>query len=197
MVIETTLPPGTTDKIILPIFKKQLKKRKIKLTDIYICYSYERVMPGNNYIDSIISNHRCYSGINQISKNKCKSFFKKFINYKKFKLTEFNNIIECETAKILENSYRASNIAFIDEWTKAGEVLNIDLKKIIKAIRLRNTHSNLMWPGLGVGGYCLTKDPNFIKFSIKKFFNKKLDFPIISRTSSINKNMFNTSLKFV
>ena len=50
-----------------------------------------------------------------------------------------------------------------------GEVLNIDLKKIIKAIRLRNTHSNLMWPGLGVGGYCLTKDPNFIKFSIKKF----------------------------
>ena len=42
LVIETTLPPGTTDKIILPIFKKQLKKRKIKLTDIYICYSYER-----------------------------------------------------------------------------------------------------------------------------------------------------------
>ncbi len=197
LIIETTLPPGTTDKIILPIFKKQLKKRKINFTDIYICYSYERVMPGNNYIDSIISNHRCYSGINQKSKNKCKSFFKKFINYKKFKLTELNNIIECEAAKILENSYRASNIAFIDEWTKAGEVLNIDLKKIIKTIRLRNTHSNLMWPGLGVGGYCLTKDPNFIKFSIKKFYKKKIDFPIITRTSSINKSMFNTSLNFV
>jgi nucleotide sugar dehydrogenase len=197
LIIETTLPPGTTDKIILPIFKKQLIERKIKLSDIYFCYSYERVMPGNNYIDSIISNHRCYSGIDQKSKNKCKIFFKKFIYYKKFKLTEFNNIIECETAKILENSYRASNIALIDEWTKAAEVLNIDLKKIIEAIRLRNSHSNLMWPGLGVGGYCLTKDPNFIKFSIKKFYKKKIDFPIISRTSSINKNMFNTSLNFV
>ena len=75
-------------------------------------------MPGNNYIDSIISNHRCYSGINQISKNKCKVFLKNSLIIK-FKLTEFNNIIECETAKILENSYRASNIAFIDEWTKA------------------------------------------------------------------------------
>ncbi len=197
IIIETTLPPGTTDKIILPIFEKELKKRKLKLKDIYFCYSYERVMPGNDYINSITSNHRCYSGINQISKNKCKDFLKKFIDYKKFKLTEFDNIIECETAKILENSYRASNIAFIDEWTKAGEVLNVDLKKIIEAIRLRKTHANLMWPGLGVGGYCLTKDPSFINFSIKKFYKKKIEFPIISKSSSINKNMFYTSLNFV
>ena len=61
----------------------------------------------------------------------------------------------------MENSYRATNIALIDEWNKTGQVLKVDLNKIIKSIRLRNTHSNMMWPGLGVGGYCLTKDPYF------------------------------------
>ena len=96
LVIETTLPPGTTDKIILPIFKKQLKKRKIKFTDIYICYSYERVMPGNNYIDSIISNHRCYSGINQI--------FLLDNSVLNLSLNFMRNTIQYQLEKMLKNS---------------------------------------------------------------------------------------------
>ena len=197
IIFETTLPPGTTDKIIIPEFKKSLKKRKMKIEDIYLCYSFERVMPGENYINSIISNYRCFSGINESSKNSCKKFFKSFINYKRFKLTEFNRIIECETAKILENSYRASNIAFIDEWTKASKILKINLNKIIEAIKLRPTHSNMMWPGLGVGGYCLTKDPSFIQFSFKNFFKKKNSFPIIRNTLKINSKMVNTSFDLI
>lgn len=197
LIFETTLPPGTTNKIILPTFHKFLKKRKMKLNDIFFCYSYERVMPGKEYINSIRSNHRCYSGINKQSKLKCKSFFKSFVNYKKYQLTEFNKIIECETAKILENSYRATNIALIDEWTQVSKIMKIDLKKIIQTVKLRTTHSNMMWPGLGVGGYCLTKDPGFIKFSTRKFFRKKINFPIIKKSTSINKNMYKTSIQFV
>ena len=96
-----------------------------------------------------------------------------FVNYKKFKFSELKNIIDCETAKILENSYRATNIALIDEWTKISKYLKIDLNKIIEAIRLRNTHSNLMWPGLGVGGYCLTKDPLFAKIAARDILKLK------------------------
>jgi len=197
IIFESTLPPGTCENIILPVFKKILKKRSLNLKDIYFAYAFERVMPGKNYINSIKFNYRCYSGINKESKIKCRNFLRTFIDYKKFNLTELNNITECESTKILENSYRAINISLIDEWTKISNILNINLPKIINAIKLRPTHSNMMRPGLGVGGYCLTKDPTFINFSLKNFFNKKASFPIISNAMKVNSNMEKTSLNYI
>ena len=196
IILQSTLPPGTCDKIILPRLKRKLIKRKISLSDIYFSYSYERVTPGNDYIKSITSNPRCYSGINEISKKKCKNFLLQILK-KKDLLTEFRSITECETAKILENSYRATNIAFIDEWTKISEKLNIDLLSIINAIKKRRTHNNIMLPGLGVGGYCLTKDPGFIKYTSKNILKTQNNFPIISQTEKVNKKMIMTSIKFV
>jgi len=76
-----------------------------------------------------------------------------------------------EATKILENSYRAVNIAFIDEWTKYSELIGIDLYEIVDAVRVRPTHSNIRSPGLGVGGYCLTKDPLFAPASLDGLFN--------------------------
>ena len=66
------------------------------------------------------------------------------------------------SSELMENSFRALNIAFIDEWVKFSERLNIDLFKIIQSIKMRDTHKNIMLPGIGVGGYCLTKDPLII-----------------------------------
>jgi UDP-N-acetyl-D-glucosamine dehydrogenase len=196
IILQSTLPPGTCHNIILPRFKRNLIKRKIKLNEVYFAYSYERVTPGNNYIKSITSSPRCYSGINEISKKKCKNFLLEILKKKKL-LTEFKTITECETAKILENSYRAINIAFIDEWTKISEKLNIDLLSIINGIKKRTTHNNIMLPGLGVGGYCLTKDPSFIKYSSKEILKSQNKFPIISQATKVNKQMTLTSLKFV
>ena len=69
---------------------------------------------------------------------------------------------------------------------------DINLLKIIDAIKKRSTHSNLMLPGLGVGGYCLTKDPLFIHFSNKKIFkNEKLKFNLNRISVQINKKMPN------
>ena len=197
VIIETTLPPGTCDKIILPTIKSNLNKRKFNINDIYFCYSFERVMPGKHYAKSIIDNYKCFAGMNKISGIKCKSFLKKYINYRKYPLYEFDNLIDCETAKILENSYRAINIAFIDEWTRFSFENNVKLNKVIDAIKLRNSHSNIMRPGLGVGGYCLTKDPEFINFSVKKIFKNKLNFPITNLSTQINKNMIFSSIKFI
>ena len=81
-------------------------------------YSYERIMPGNDYVNSIINNFKSISGINEQSKKKISNFYKLFLKNKKFPITEFNKISECEAAKIMENSYRALNISFIDEWNK-------------------------------------------------------------------------------
>ncbi len=190
--IESTLPPGACDKYILPILTKKIKKSEIKF-----CYSFERVTPGKNYYDSIINSYRCYSGVNDISKVSGKKFLKSFINYKKYKLIELPSIVDCETAKIVENSFRAINIAFIDEWTRFSNKLNINLNSIIDAISLRKTHSNIMRPGVGVGGYCLTKDPGFANISSKKIFKVKNKFPITNLSKKINSKMVKTSAEFI
>ena len=197
LIIETTLPPGTCDKIIVPILKKELNKRKMKIEDIYLSFSFERIMPGRGYLDSIINNFRCYSGINSASKKKCKNFLQKFINYKKYEMIELESLIDCESAKILENSYRAVNIAFIDEWTKYSNHTGVNLNSILSAIRKRKTHSNIMNPGIGVGGYCLTKDPDFMNYSSNLFSKNKLNFPIIDLANSINLKMPTTSIDFI
>ena len=197
ILIETTLPPGTCDNIIIPVLRETLKKRKMKIEDIYLGYSYERIMPGKDYMDSLVNNYRCYAGMNKTSGIKCRNFLKKYINFKKFPIYEFDNLLDCEAAKVLENSYRAVNIAFIDEWTKFSLKSKLNLNKIIDAIKYRPTHNNIMRPGLGVGGYCLTKDPNFINFSGKYFFKKKFNFPITDISMKINRNMIFSSIQFI
>ena len=87
IILVTTLPPGTCDKIIVPEIEKNLKKRKMRLNDIYFAYSYERVTPGENYYNSISNYYRVYAGVNDISSQKCKIFLNKIINTKKFPLT--------------------------------------------------------------------------------------------------------------
>ena len=197
LIVETTLPPGTCDKIIYPIMITETKKRGFSKGDIMLSYSYERVTPGYNYFDSVVNNYRVYSGSDLKSKNKCKNFLKKIINYKKYPLHELNTNTECEFSKILENSYRASNIAFIDEWTKYSKTAKVDLFNIINAIKKRKTHNNIMRPGLGVGGYCLTKDPGFAISSTEKIFKKKISFPFVNLTKKVNNNMPFTSLQFI
>jgi nucleotide sugar dehydrogenase len=66
--------------------------------------------------------------------------------------------IESETTKIVENSYRATILAFLNEWSLFSERNGVDLIKVIAAIKMRPTHNNIIFPGPGVGGYCLPKD---------------------------------------
>ena len=190
ILIETTLPPGTTEKILFPLMKSILKKRKLNVKKVYLAHSYERVTPGKNYINSIINYWRVFGGVNKESSLMCKKFLNKFVNVKKFPLTQLNNATCSELSKILENTFRAANIALIDEWSQYAEKLNIDLFEIIKAIKIRPTHSNILNPGLGVGGYCLTKDPLFGEVSAKKIFKfKKNNFEFSKKTILTNRKM--------
>ena len=88
-------------------------------------------------------------------------------------------------------------ISFIDEWTKFAINKNINLNRIIDSIKKRKTHSNIMRPGLGVGGYCLTKDPDFINVSSSFFSKRKTRFPLVDKSLIINKNMPRTSIEFL
>ena len=189
IIIETTVPPGACEKIIYPIFSGELKKRGLSEVKFKLAHSYERVMPGDNYLSSITDYWRVYAGYNEIAAKACEKFLKTIINVKKYPLTRLNSTTASETAKVLENTYRAVNIAFIDEWTKYAEKVGIDLFEIVDAIRQRPTHSNIRYPGLGVGGYCLTKDPTFAPAAAKQIFGFDLQFPFSRLAIQINNEM--------
>ena len=157
VLIETTVAPGTTEQVAYPIMKKVFKKRGIK-TDPLLAHSYERVMPGRNYVASIRDFWRVCSGINEKARKRVVKFLNEVLNTDKFPLTVMDRPIESETAKIVENSYRATILAFLDEWSLFAERNGVDLIKVIKAIKVRPTHSNIIFPGPGIGGYCLPKD---------------------------------------
>ena len=157
VLIETTVAPGTTEQIAFPIMKKIFKQRGIE-SDPLLAHSYERVMPGRDYVASIRDFWRVCSGVNEEAKEKVVKFLHEVINTKKFPLTVLDRPIESETAKIVENSYRATILAFLDEWSIFAERNGVDITKVIKAIKMRPTHSNMIFPGPGIGGYCLPKD---------------------------------------
>ncbi|GHT87551.1 NDP-sugar dehydrogenase [Spirochaetia bacterium] len=159
VLVETTVPPGTCLNVVAPTLKAALEERGLPTGQIRIGHSYERVMPGPNYIDSIQSFYRVYSGIDDKSADAVEAFLKTIIRTDEYPLTRLGNTNATEMAKVLENSYRAMNIAFIVEWSRMAEEAGVDLYEVVRAIRQRPTHSNLMFPGIGVGGYCLTKDP--------------------------------------
>jgi UDP-N-acetyl-D-glucosamine dehydrogenase len=166
VLIETTVPPGTTEYIAYPLIKKAFKKRGIT-TEPLLAHSFERVMPGRDYVKSIRNFWRVCSGINQESQEKVVAFLSEVIDVDRFPLTVLERPIESETCKIVENSYRATILAFLDEWSLFAETNGIDLIKVINAIKMRPTHSNIIFPGPGIGGYCLPKDGGLGLWSYK------------------------------
>ncbi len=157
VLIETTVAPGTTEFVAWPILKKAFSKRGLKETPL-LSHSFERVMPGREYVSSIRDFWRVCSGCNLEARNRVEKFLHEVLNTEKFPLTVMDRPIESETTKIVENSYRATILAFMNEWSLFAERNGVDLIKVMNAIKKRPTHSNMIFPGPGIGGYCLPKD---------------------------------------
>jgi len=156
-LIETTVAPGTTEFVAWPILKKAFAARGIKATPL-LAHSFERVMPGKEYVASIRDFWRVCSGCTPAARRRVVKFLKEVLNTTDFPLTVMDRPIESETTKIVENSYRATILAFLNEWGLFAERNGVDLIKVIEAIKVRPTHSNIIFPGPGIGGYCLPKD---------------------------------------
>jgi len=156
-LIETTVAPGTTEFVAWPILRKEFARRNIDATPI-LAHSYERVMPGREYVASIRDFWRVCAGCDGEARARVVKFLNEVLNTDEFPLTVMDRPIESETAKIVENSYRATTLAFLNEWSLFAERNGVDLIKVIEAIKVRPTHSNMIFPGPGIGGYCLPKD---------------------------------------
>lgn len=156
-LIETTVAPGTTEFVAWPILKEEFKKRGIHSVPI-LAHSFERVMPGREYVSSIRDFWRVCAGCNDEARVRVEKFLHEVLNTKDFPLTVMDRPIESETTKIVENSYRATTLAYLHEWSLFAERNGVDLIKVVNAIKMRPTHTNMIFPGPGIGGYCLPKD---------------------------------------
>ncbi|MBT6036465.1 MAG: nucleotide sugar dehydrogenase [Kordiimonadaceae bacterium] len=195
VLVETTVPPGTCEKVVVPELNKAMAERGLDDGSLLIAHSYERVMPGKNYYKSIVNFWRVYSGATEEAADAAESFLSKVIDTENYPLTRLHSTTASETAKVLENSYRAANIALIQEWGTFAEAVGVDLFQVLDAVRVRPTHDNIRFPGFGVGGYCLTKDPHFVDIGARELFGiEGMEFPFCKSAVAANKKMPLTAL---
>ena len=153
IVIESTISPGTIDKFIRPVIENAGLKIGI---DIHIIHAPERIIPGN-MIYELLHNNRTIGADEIEVGEKVKRL------YASFCLGEIivTDIRTAEMTKVVENTYRAVNIAFANELAKICRHDNMDVYEII---RICNMHPrvNILQPGPGVGGHCISVDPWFL-----------------------------------
>jgi UDP-N-acetyl-D-glucosamine dehydrogenase len=168
VLVETTVPIGTCESVVEPVLRAERLARSIDSPPL-VAHAYERVMPGPRYVDSIRAYPRVFSGVDERSSRAAREFLSTYVRPTDgTALSELENPTDSELAKLLENSYRATNIAFIHEWTLLAESIGINLFAAIEAIKARQgTHDNIRYPGFGVGGYCLTKDSLLAQWGAK------------------------------
>jgi len=186
VLIETTVPPGTTEYIAYPIIKKGFEKRGLTEEPL-LAHSFERVMPGKDYVNSVRDFWRVCSGANAESKERVERFLREVLNVEEYPITVLDRPIESETCKIVENSFRATILAFMNEWSLFAERNGVDIFKVIEAIKVRPTHNNMIFPGPGIGGYCLPKDGGLGMWAYKHLMGFEDDiFKITPEAININ-----------
>ena len=190
IVLETTVPPGTCESVVAPEIEAALEDRSLPPGAVMLAYSYERVMPGPQYLESLTRYWRVYAGHTPTAADACADFLSRIIDVDSFPLTRVASTTAAEIGKVLENSYRATTIAFMEEWGRFAEAVDVDLFEVIDAIRVRPSHSNMRQPGFGVGGYCLPKDPLFAGIGARELFGLEgQDFEFSERAVRVNEQM--------
>ena len=193
VLIETTVPLGTTEFLAYPLLQRAFAARarlagwEGSRFDPLVAHSYERVMPGRHYVASVRDFWRVCSGVSEAATRRVVEFLSEVLNVEQYPLTVMDRPIESETCKIVENSYRATILAFMDEWSRFAEKHGVDIAKVIQAIKVRPTHSNIMFPGPGIGGYCLPKDGALGQWGVRHLLgDEESAFPITTAAINVN-----------
>lgn len=170
VVIESTVPPGTTKEFIAPLLEK--KSGLGCEVDFWLAYCPERIAPGKA-IREFVGNPRIIGGYDHESAGIAMELFKTVVRER----VMATDCINAEIAKLAENTFRDVNIAFANELALICEQVGAD---IIEVIRLANTHPrvNMHRSGCGVGGPCLPKDPYLLLHEAKTgSFKSKIILP--------------------
>ena len=186
VIIESTVPQGTCENIVIPILEKSNLKAG---EDFGVVYTPERAIP-NNTIYEMTHNARVIGGINESSAEMAVQLYRSIT---KGEIIIVKNLITAETIKLIENTYRDTNIALSNEIAMICESLGVDA---IDAINAANHHPrvDIHTPGPGVGGHCLAIDPYFL---VETAEQSGLNAPLISMARLINNEMPNHVFKLI
>lgn len=149
IVIESTVSPGTIDKYVRPIIEESNKK-------LNLVHAPERIIPGN-MVYELLHNNRTIGADNKEIGNKIKELYASFCQGE----IVVTDIRTAEMTKVVENTFRAVNIAFANELAKICRHDNMDVYEIIKICNM-HPRVNILQPGPGVGGHCISVDPWFL-----------------------------------
>ncbi|PIK14671.1 UDP-N-acetyl-D-mannosamine dehydrogenase [Halobacteriovorax sp. JY17] len=167
IILESTSPVGTTDKMRewLSEARKDLffASEGVESCDIYLAYCPERVLPGH-VLRELIENDRVIGGINKKSGEVAKRFYKTFVEGDCI----LTNSRTAEMTKLTENSFRDVNIAFANELSLLCDQFDINVWELIKLAN-RHPRVDILQPGPGVGGHCISVDPWFLVHQSPKY----------------------------
>lgn len=159
VIIESTIQPGTTRKLILPLI---MKNSGLGIQDFDLAFSPERIDPTNlNW--NLHNTPKLVAGLNSKSCNRATEFYSSFIN----QVHECATLEIAETAKLLENSFRLINISFVNELSMLCQRLSIDINSVIAAASTKPYGFMAFYPSIGVGGHCIPVDPIYLSHTAK------------------------------
>ncbi len=155
VVVESTVYPGTLRHVVQPIFERHgLHSGK----DIFLAHCPERIDPGNKKwrLENI---PRVFAALDKEGRAKGLGFYRRII---KAKIVCLRCPEEAEAVKVVENTFRDINIAFVNELAKSFERMGIDLGEVIKGASTKPFGFMSFYPGPGVGGHCISQDPYYL-----------------------------------
>lgn len=161
IILESTTYPGTTEEVILPILESGGRKHN---TDFFLSFSPERIDPGNpdyplRKIPKIVG------GISKEATSLAAAVYKNIID----EVIPVSSARTAETAKLLENTFRLVNIGLIDELAIMANKMDINIWEVIDAAKTKPFGFMPFYPGPGVGGHCIPKDPLYLYWKAKHF----------------------------
>jgi UDP-N-acetyl-D-glucosamine dehydrogenase len=154
VILESTVEPGTTRDILLPLISKI---SGLSSEQILLAYSPERIDPlSENW--NVSNTPKIVAGINEKASKQAYSFYAKFVS----QVTLCESVEIAEAAKLLENTFRFINISFINEFSMFCNKLGIDVLKVLSAAATKPYGFMPFYPGVGVGGHCIPVDPIYL-----------------------------------
>ena len=163
ILLESTTYPGTTEELILPRLEGAKRQSLTAGTDIFLAFSPERIDPGRT--DWTIKNTpKVVGGVTA----RCTELAKIFYQSAMEKVVPVSSPAAAEMVKLLENTFRATNIALVNEFAIICERLDVDVWEVIEAAKTKPFGYMPFYPGPGLGGHCIPVDPHYLAWKLKQ-----------------------------
>ncbi len=187
VILESTVAPMTTENILKPILEKS---GLICGEDFYLCFCPERIDPGNKKF-KLKDIPRVVGGINKESTERAMNFYNSILDSEVLALSSPE---VAEAVKIMENTFRDINIAFVNEMAKSFDRLGIDITEVIRGASTKPFAFMPHYPGCGVGGHCISVDPYYL---IEQASKKGFEHRFLRLAREINNSMPDYSVERV